>query len=223
MSTIETFDFSVDILRALLWRNNSAVNIQALLAFKQANYDADSRDFWENWIRDVFDLRTANEFGLNVWSIILGLNITIAPTVAPTPSVPGSNWGYGADRQNYFDANYGPSAGDVSLPIEDARVMLRLRYYQLTTNGNVSSINLILQDVFGHLGSSFVTDNLDMTMHYTFLFQLSSSIQIALSNFDLLPRPSGVLVTFAVDFANANFGFGEFRKNFGNGNFSPSP
>lgn len=223
MSTIQEFDFSVDILRALLWRNNEAPNIKALLEFKQANFDADSRDFWADWTRDVFDLRTANEFGLNVWSIILGINITIEPTVTP---IPNTNWGFGADRINFGTpinlSNFTPSAGETSLSLEDARLVLRLRYYQLTTNGNVSDINLILEDVFGAQGAAYVTDNLDMTIHYTFLFQLSSSVQRVLTNFDILPRPAGVLVTFAVDFANSDWGFGAFRMNFENGGFTPS-
>ncbi|WP_231668322.1 DUF2612 domain-containing protein [Ralstonia solanacearum] len=43
--------------------------------------------FWENWIRDVFDLRTANDFGLSVWSEILGvpLAVTVDPTKPGTP------------------------------------------------------------------------------------------------------------------------------------------
>lgn len=233
MSTIQELDFSVDMLRALLWRNNEAPNLQALLEFKQANFDADSQDFWTNWVQDVFNLRTANEFGLNVWSIILGINITIEPTATPTPN---TNWGFGPDRINFGTpinlSNFTPSVSATSLSLEDARLVLRLRYYQLTTNGNVSDINLILKDVFrSQLGrrarirgltAAYVTDNLDMTIHYTFLFQLSSSLQLVLKNFDILPRPAGVLVTFAVDFANNDFGFGGFRKNFENGNFTPN-
>ncbi len=223
MSRIETFDFSVDIIRALLWRNNEAPNLLALLTFKQDYFNSESDDFWNDWVRDVFDLRTANEFGLNVWSIVLGINITIEPVASPT----NSNFGFGALRLNFGTpinlSNFSPSTGEFSLGLEDARVVLRLRYYQLTSNANVTDINLILEDVFGDLGASYVNDNLDMTLDYTFLFQLSSSLQNVLSKFDLLPRPAGVLVNFSVDFANSNFGFGEFRKNFEHGNFSPTP
>lgn len=220
MSTIQTFDFSVNILRALLWRNNQAPNIEALLTFKQAYFNENNEDFWSDWVRDVFDLRTANEFGLNVWSIILGLPITIEPIVT---TVPNSNFGFGAFRINFNNANFSPSTGEFSLPPEDARRALRLRYYQLTTNGNVTDINLLLADVFGDQGPVFVSDNLDMTISYTFLFQLSTRFSSVLEKFDLLPRPAGVLVNFSTNFANSNFGFGEFRKNFDNGNFSFNP
>ncbi len=218
MSKIQTFDFSVNLLRALLWRNNEAVNIQALIQFKQDYSDTDSRDFWNSWIEDVFDLRTANEFGLSVWAIILGVNITIEPTTLPAVN---TNWGYGSFRVNYFGANYAPTQGGIVLNAEDARLILRLRYYQLTTNGNVLDINALLQDVFGHLGAAYVVDNLDMTIHYQFLFVLSSSLVLALQTFDALPRPAGVLLTFSFSDAGPFWGFGPFNLNFNRGNFAP--
>lgn len=218
MSTIQTFDFSVNLLRALLWRNNEAVNIQALLQHKQDYSDSESRDFWTAWIEDVFDLRTANEFGLSVWAIILDVNISIQ--VVDLPPV-NSNWGYGPDRINYFGSNYGPSQGGIVLNPEDARLILRLRYYQLTTNGNVLSINAMLQDVFGELGVAYVVDNFDMTLHYQFLFVLSSSVVLAFQNLDILPRPAGVLLTFSFSDAGPFWGFGEFNLNFNRGNFAP--
>jgi len=219
MRTIQTFDYSVNILRALLWRNNNAQNITALLNFKQAYFDSESEDFWTDWVKDVFDLRTANEFGLNVWSVILGLPITIEPVITSTPN---SNFGFGPDRLNFENGNFSPSVGEFSLSIAEARLVLRLRYYQLTTNGNVTDINLLIEDVFGSLGPAYVVDNFDMTISYVFLFSLSTIIQRIMADFDLLPRPAGVKVlVVTAGPANENFGFGALRKNFDNGNFSP--
>ena len=215
MSTIQEFDFSVNILRALLWRNNEAPNIQALLEFKQANFDVENGDFWNDWIRDVFDLRTANEFGLNVWSIILGLKITIDP---------GEDteiyWGFGVERVNFTNGNFTPAGSETVLTVEQARIVLRLRYYQLTTNGNVSSINLILADVFSALGPAYVVDGLDMTMQYVFQFPLADVLQLIMVELDVLPRPAGVLITIVLD-VDVNWGFGADHVNFTNGNFTP--
>lgn len=192
MSTIETFDYSANILKALLWRNNAAPNITALIQDKQNNFNSDSRDFWTAWAADVFDIRTANEFGLNVWSIILGFPISITPT---TPPAANSNWGFGANRFNFNNGNFTPLSG-FPLTLEDARIVLRLRYYQLTTNGNISSLNLLLADLFLAQGLAYVVDGLDMTLTYVFDFVVPSSLQGIFSSLDILPRPAGVSVSF---------------------------
>ena len=70
---IQSFDFSVNLLQALLWEYNEASNLQSILTQKQAWYNTNQSNFWNNWIVNVFDMRTANEFGLTVWSIILDL------------------------------------------------------------------------------------------------------------------------------------------------------
>ena len=67
-TTIQQFNFSVDLLRVILWQYNDAENIENLLTRKQTFYNTAHRDFFNNWIRDVFDLRTANDFGLSVWA-----------------------------------------------------------------------------------------------------------------------------------------------------------
>lgn len=192
MSTIETFDYSVNILEALLWRNNAAPNITELIQNKQNYFDSDSRDFWAAWFTDVFDIRTANRFGLSVWSIILGFAISIIPIVVPLPN---TNWGFGPNRINFNNGNFTPLSGFL-LTLEDARIVLRLRYYQLTTNGNISGLNLMLEDIFSAQGLAYVTDGLDMTMVYVFDFVVPSSLQSVFSSSNILPHPAGVSVSF---------------------------
>lgn len=86
----QDFDFSVDILNALIWRDNQAVNLQSLLNGKAAWYEQNHEDFWSDWLTNVFNLDTANEFGLAVWAQILGLPLTLI--VAPNP---GPQFGFG--------------------------------------------------------------------------------------------------------------------------------
>lgn len=86
---IQEFDYSIDLLRALLWQDNKAPQMTALLQQKQAWYDENVSTFWENWVRDVFDIRTANEFGLAVWAIILGV-----PTSVILPPTNKANFGF---------------------------------------------------------------------------------------------------------------------------------
>jgi hypothetical protein len=78
MSTsIEEFDFSVDVLSALLWRHNEANVLQSLLQSKQNWYQQNHTQFWTDWCTNVFNLDTANEFGLSVWAQILGVPLQL--------------------------------------------------------------------------------------------------------------------------------------------------
>lgn len=219
MTTIQSLDFSVNILRALLWQYNNAPRLEALLTQKQAWYDEEQTEFWSNWVVDVFDLRTANAFGMKVWAIILGLPlvVSVGPSETTAPA-----WGFGALRQNFGRGNFGRSgSGTISLTLEQQRLVLRLRYFQLVGRCNVPEINKFMIAVFGDQGLVSVTDNLDMTMSYTFGFAIDSQLAFVLRNFDLLPRPSTVGIDYAV-LARPVFGFGVYNRNFFDGNFPPS-
>lgn len=215
MTTIQAFDFSVDILRGLLWQHNRAVRLRALLESKQAWYDAEHRDFWEAWRRDVFDLRTANAFGCQVWARILGIRLAPPPTGEVTDA-----WGFGEFHQNFDNAPFAPGGADsVQLTIEQQRIVLRLRYYQLVMRPSVANINRMLRDVFGDLGLVYVTDPRDMSdITYVFAFVPDPRLVFVLTEFDILPRSATIGVQLTTT-AREAWGFGEFRQNFDNAPF----
>lgn len=99
MANIQAFDFSIDLLRTLLWQYNEAENLEALLTKKQEFLDSINNDFWQDWITDVFNLQTANEFGLSVWSIILNLPLFTTDDSSPS-DFPA--WGFGAEVESDF-------------------------------------------------------------------------------------------------------------------------
>ena len=216
MATIQQFDYSVDLLKSILWQYNTALNLQSILEQKQSWYDVNQRDFWENWFHDVFDLNTANQFGLTVWSIILNIPIIVV-LESTSPSKP--TWGFGDFNKNYENGNFSRSSGGaISLTVEQARIVLKLRYYQITSRGTVTEINKFLKSVFAELGRVYVRDNLDMTITYVFNFQPSSQLQFVLEKYDILPRPAGVGVDTLIELIEF-FGFANTDENFNNGNF----
>ena len=213
---IQAFDFSVNLLRALLWQHNDAARLQSLLTLKQAWYDAQNQGFWDAWVRDVFDLRTANEFGLSVWTIILDMPLSQAPQ--PDPTAERVIWGFATDDFNYTNGNFEGVSG-IPLTTAQVRLILRLRYFQLVTRGTVPEINAFIGELFSDLGSVYVVDGLNMTARYVFGFELSPDLQAVLSTFDLLPRPAGVRVDYVVIPDADGWGFGRYHLNFNNGNF----
>lgn len=188
----QLFDFSVDILQALLWQYNKAEAYTALLESKQTWVTANQEEFWENWFTNVFDIRTVNDFGAAVWSIILGipLNIQYGET-------DGANWGFGPYQQNFDRGNFAPLNYEViPLTIAQKRIVLQLRYYQLITRCVPPDINKNFARIFASLGPAYVIDNLNMTMTYVFNFQIPSALEFILRFYNLLPQPNGVSVSY---------------------------
>lgn len=219
MTRVQEFDYNIDTLTTLLWQYNDAVNLEGLLAQKLGWYNLNHRDFWDDWYRDVFDLRTVNEFGATVWSIILDI-----PLVQEIGQSPGGYpfWGFGpalTGAENFDRGNFGTnSSSGVSLTLEQKRLILRLRYFRLTNKGNVTDINAFLKTIFSSSGPVFILDNLDMTIDYVFQFTLNASLEFVFREFDILPRPAGVKLN-TVTSLRAVFGFDNTHLNFDNGNF----
>lgn len=194
MSQIQQIDFSVNLLKAILWQYNSAEKLQSILQSKQDWYTTNQKLFWDNWFSDVFNLQTANEFGLSVWAIILQLPIVVEST-PPTASRPA--WGFEEFRRNFDRGNfYTDKAGSIVLTPENARIALRLRYYQLTIRPTVTQINKVLSEVFADYGPVYVEDNLDMTITYKIGFVPNGALMNLVTSFDLFLRPSGVDATY---------------------------
>mgnify|MGYP000998793576 CR=1 FL=1 len=208
-------EFHVNLMRTILWQYENAPKLKALVQSEQDWTNKNVTEFWKNWFRDVFNLKTANEFGLNVWSRILNIPLTIN-----RPKRIDGVFGFGTNHKNFGRGNFGRGkTQDISVTTEQARKILLLRWFQLTSKPTVGNINKALEIVFG-AGVAYVQDNLDMS-NQLFMFTKKPDYQTIdmLKNTDLLPRPSTVGSTYAVQ-PRKGFGFGIHHFNFKNGNFS---
>ena len=207
---IQAFDFSVNLLRSLLWQYNNAPGLTALLELKQRWYNEHQTDFWTHWIKNIFDLRTANNFGLSVWSRILDLPLFTRP------ERPGTNFpqfGFGPDRANFADGLFRPATDEVlDLTVEQKRKLLQLRYRQLTSSGTIPDINRDLNFIFGER-VSYVLDGYNMSMTWVMTRAIDTRLRDAVLKLDLLPRPAGVKLNLLTTTERV-FGFGSDRINF---------
>jgi len=234
---IQQFNFVVDVLQSILWQYNDATNLLSLLNDKQAWLNENQTNFWFNenasndannngWYQNVFNLLTANEFGLSVWSIILGIPSYIASNVLePNSQIFGFNafeidGSLENNYSNFYDSNFSNVNSGIQITLEQQRFLLRLRYYQLITRGQVLSpqalesssntnptpfdINAFLNYLcetsdIGYSGTIYVVDNLNMTMTYVFTSNTfpSGLLQAILAN-DVFPRPAGVYINQGV-------------------------
>lgn len=208
---IQEFDFSVDLLKVILWQYNDAEKIQSLLEQKQSWYNSNQTDFWQNWYRDVFDLTTANDFGLAVWAIILEIPL-IACFDKSEDDAPA--FGFGGNYQNFGSGNFfATQANNIKLTTEQKRLIIKLRYFQLVSKGTIPEINLFLKSLFDE---AYVLDTYNMQyVSYVINTEISSEFQFILQTYDLLPRPAGVGKRIIYG-RNDLFGFEQHYQNFSN-------
>ena len=215
--TIQPFDFSVDVLRSILWQYNTAPHIQALVQNKQDFLDVNQTAFWTDFYTNIFNLETANDFGLAVWAIILDAPIAYSVTSGGSPS-----WGFGTHHVNFTNGNFAPNSGipiTYTLSTETARVILMLRYYQLTGCCTIPAMNRMCADVFKEYGKAWVADGDNMAQEYVLQFVPPSDMQFAFNNYDVLPRPAGVGSGWRI-YIEPPFGLNADATNFDHGNFN---
>lgn len=194
MTTIRDFDYSIDVLQSLSWRYENSVNLRAIIQNKQNFLDLNNQGFWDDWFNDVFNLATANDFGLSVWAIILDLPVFVFP------ANPEFTWGFGSFRHRFGNGNFGgASTTVVPLTTDQLRLALQIRFFQLHSSGSVLQINEFFQSLFGNFGESYVRDNLDMTITFVFNFDIDSNLLFVLQNYDVLPVPQGVSFNIEVN------------------------
>jgi hypothetical protein len=210
--------FEPDTTRLIPWQYDSAANLRAITLLIKARFDELYRDFWDDWIADVVDLRTANEFGLTVWSIILNQDLGDDPDDATI----SSKWAFGALRKNFSFGNFAPLPlpyPGFSLSTEGKRLALRLRYFSVSYAPTIPNINFILSEIFAaDYGPAWVLDPGDMTIRYIFDFDLTEDLVIILENLDVFPRPAAVKLRYRRA-GSPSWAFGAERQNFSNGNF----
>lgn len=219
MTRIQQFDYSVDIEQALIWQYNNAVSLISLTTQKQAWYTDNQSSFWSNWYTNVFNLQTANQFGLSVWAYILGIPLFVN---TGSESLDGTQF-FGFNQytsfptlinsyENYngigptsdfiqFDngANFSDRSNSEILTVEEQRFILQLRYFQLTTRADIVDINAFLNYLYVQklnlpepFGPIWALDNLNMTMRYVFNYSINPVLLQVLLELDLLARPATV-------------------------------
>ena len=219
MATIQEFDYSVNVLKSILWQYDGAPNLVSLLTQKQDWYNLNQTQFWTDWFNNVFNLQTANAFGLSVWSIILNV-----PFYVPYEPEPDDKpiWGFNDNSLyptlentyvNFFGGNFSTRGDVVTLTEEQQRFLLRLRYYQLVTRGEVGDINkflnyLVSTSDIGFTGQIYALDGLLMNMRYVITDDtFPDNLLDEIIRLDIFPRPAAVLLDGVFVHNGLTFGF----------------
>lgn len=190
--------FKIDLKKCIIWQYDKASKLNSLITQKQSWYTKYVTNFIRDFFWNIFNIDTANEFGLTIWGKMLGL-----------------------DRNVVFiggESHY--------LTTEQYRFLLKGQILKFNMrNVSVSEINKYLRVIFNLEDNSqaFVRDNFDMSITYVItkdMGLLQEEITQLLNYYDFLPRPAGVGVNVVLSY-DGYFGFegaGENRGGFADDN-----
>lgn len=144
----------------------------------------------------VFNVETAQGFGLDIWGRIVGVNRFLE--VVPSGEFFGFyNPSFSQAEQVYTPFNVKPffNGFDVTpiVPINDTdyRKMIYAKAYANINPCTVPTFNAMLDIILGP-GRGYTIDNLNMTMAFAFNDQISDVEYAIIYNSGIMPIPDGV-------------------------------
>jgi hypothetical protein len=146
----------------------------------------------------MWNIDTAQGYGLDVWGRILGVNRSV--------QLPGSQVYFGFEQGLPGVDTFGPlgqgpfysgEPSTVNYNLTDAafRQLLLAKAAFNISPCTIFSINALLMSLFPGAGTCYCTDGEDMTMTYTFNFALSPVQSAIVFQTGVLPKPCGVAAT----------------------------
>ena len=144
----------------------------------------------------IWNILTAQGYGLDVWGRILNVSRTLPVSVGGGPPTfgfnePGNDWvGFG---QAPFFSGSSPTT-NVTLTDLQYRPLLLAKAATNIWNGSIPGLNSILLGLFTGRGIVFVQDNLNMSLTYTFLFSLTALDTAVIDASGCLPSPTGIVI-----------------------------
>lgn len=186
-----TFDYTQTVISQYA---NSPILMQMLSNFEQY---IDPTANIEAFFDMVFNVNTAQGFGLDIWGRIVGVNrvITTQSDLDFGFAEAGSTSAVGFGQGEFYN---GTSLTNNTALSDDAfRTLIYAKMLYNISDGSIAGINQILLNLFPGRGNCYVRDNLNMTLTYVFTFATTPVEQAIVQGSGVLPKPAGVLALFS--------------------------
>lgn len=184
-----------DVWTTIVSQYANSPRLDALI--ESANDAFDQTQNFNSLFDLIWNIDSAEGYGLDVWGRIVGISrvLTVASQLffgfkeqAPTVD----NFGPGGQSPFYSSI---PATSNYSMTDQAFRQIIFAKALANICDGSIRGINQILLSLFPNRGQCYVTDGEDMTMTYTFEFQLTPLEQAIVSQSGVLPNPVGVTVS----------------------------
>lgn len=175
-------------------------NSQRMLTILEGwNQSLDPANLINFWYQQVWNLSTAQGYGLDVWGRIVGVSRVLKISS-------GKYFGFSEandlTEEGFNSAPFYSGSSVTSnfrLSDEGFRQLIYAKALANITDGSILSINAILMTLFAGQGDAYVQDNGNMTMTYVFKF-VPTDVQVSIiQNSGVLPRPTGVGVNYQIE------------------------
>lgn len=179
--------------------SNSTTLLELLASYDQW---VDLTQFTAQFLSYVWDIQTAQDFGLDIWGRILGQSRYIQ--IAQTPgdnfgfdigATPGTNWKPWSVAPFYG----GQAAGTVSFALADDfyRKLLLVKAASNIASSDCPSINALMRSMFGDRGKCYVGYDIDNPMHIGYHFEFTPTpVERSIIESGLFPQPAGTIAEY---------------------------
>lgn len=185
-----------DVQKTVLSQYSCAPTLNALI--EAWNQTLDPTRLIETWFTNIWNLDTAQGYGLDVWGRIVGVERVLTLS---TDSFFGFAEPQDLTLQPFNAAPWYSGTQTTSnyrLSDEAFRQLINAKALANITDGSITSLNAILMTLFAGQGDVWVADSGTMTLTYTFNFA-PSAVQVSLiQSSGVLMRPAGVRVIYAI-------------------------
>lgn len=192
IGTIPAFDPWITLLNEYA---DSDELVQMIGEFNAAVDPTENFDSYYDWI---FNVLTAQGYGLDIWGSIVG-----APRTLPVTGTTGQpTFGFNESGNDWVGFGQAPFTQGAALGNNVTLTDLQYRPLVLAkaaTNiwdGSIPKLNAILLALFQGRGTPYVRDGLNMGLTYVFS-EVLTNLDLAVINSGVLPQPAGVVINIS--------------------------
>lgn len=180
----------IDFEQTIISQYGNSATITQLVS--NMNLYVDPRADFDTFYSFVWDVSTAQGFGLDIWGRIVDVDRSInVPVDTPNPG--------------YFTF----TAGVYEMDDDEYRTVILIKALANITNCTAASLNQLLTNLFTTRGRCYVNDVGLMQMEYRFEFFLYPFEYVIITSTGVAPRPAGVQVSVIQVIPAGTFGFVE--------------
>jgi len=179
--------------------SNSPVLDNLILLFFSA---ADQTGNFETFFDNMWNIETAQGYGLDVWGRIVGI---VRELEVSTGKYVGFEEGgtldydtLGPGGSSPFYAGQ-PSTSSYSLSDDAFRQLILAKAAFNIIDGFIPAINSLLMNLFGSNGRCYVADNGGMSLTWTFDFQLTALQEAIIFQSGIMPKTVGVAANVVIN------------------------